>query len=243
MLQTQIAQTSLVAPFDGIVTQRLLDPGAYASPNAPIVQLAQIDSVYVNVNVADTSLPYVHKGTPISFTTTSVPGQTFTGSVFDVNAVPTTGTLSYRARIVMPNPRGLLRGGMLVAVRVRTQYHPDAIVIPRSAVVVNPSGATVFVVVDVPAPAGGAPGAAGPPGPAAPGRPAVHIAQAKMVPVRLGLQTDVAAEVESPEIRGGTTVITTRPVALQDKGMVALQRAAPPGGGAARPQSADFGAQ
>jgi HlyD family secretion protein len=242
MLQTQIEQTSLVAPFDGVVTQRLLDPGAYASPNAPIVQLAQIDTVYVNVNVADTSLPYVQKGTPISFTTTSVPGQTFTGTVLDVNAIPTTGTLSYRARIVMANPRGVLRGGMLVAVSVRTQYHPDAIVVPRTALVVGQSGSGVFVVVEPPAPAGGAPAAGGPPGPAAAGRPPVHIAQAKLVPVRVGLQTDVDAEVLSPEIGAGTTVITTRPDALQDKGMVAIT-SVPPGGGAARPQSADLGAQ
>jgi multidrug efflux pump subunit AcrA (membrane-fusion protein) len=143
----------------------------------------------------------------------------------------------------MPNPSGLLRGGMLVAVRVRTQYHPDAIVVPRSAIVVNPSGATVFVVVEMPPPAGGAPaGAAGPPGPAAAGRPPVHIAQAKLVPVRVGLQTDVDAEVLSPEIHAGTTVISTRPDALQDKGMVAIT-SVPPGGGAARSQGAASGAQ
>lgn len=248
MLQTQIAQTSLIAPFDGVVTQRLLDPGAYASPNAPIVQLAQIDTVYVNVNVPDSSLPYVQKGTAVSFTTSSVPGRTFHGAVFAVNAVPTTGTLSYRARIVMPNPQDVLRGGMLVAVSVRKEYHPDAIVVPRTAVFQNEAGANVFVVVDLPPPSGGAaPGTGGPPaaggGPgAAASRPPVRIAQAKLVPVRIGLQTDVEAEVQSPDIRAGTTIITTRPDALQDKGMVAIS-GVPPGGGPARPQSDPFGAQ
>jgi HlyD family secretion protein len=247
LLQTQIEQTSLIAPFDGVVTQRLLDPGAYASPNAPIVQLAQIDSVYVNVNVPDTGLQYVQKGTPVSFTTSSVPGRTFTGTVFDVNAIPTTGTLSYRARIKMPNPQGVLRGGMLVSVAVRTQYHPNAIVVPKTAVVQNESGAGVFIVVSLPPPpagAGGAPAAGGPPaaGPGRPPGPPVRIAQAKLVPVKLGLQTDVDAEIQSPDVGPGTTVITSRPDALQDKGMVAIA-GVPPGGGSARSSSNTSGAQ
>ncbi len=60
LLQTEIAQTNIVAPFDGVVTQRLLDPGAFASSNAPVIQVSQIDSVYVNVNVPDEDLGYVH---------------------------------------------------------------------------------------------------------------------------------------------------------------------------------------
>src|SRR5665213_3392154 len=41
LLETEIAQTSIVAPFDGVVTQRLLDPGAFASPNQPVVRVSQ----------------------------------------------------------------------------------------------------------------------------------------------------------------------------------------------------------
>jgi RND family efflux transporter MFP subunit len=214
LLQTQIAQTSLNAPFDGIVTQRLLDPGAYASPNQPVIQLSQIDRVYVNVNVPDADLAYVHRGTVVSFSTSSIPGRTFSGSITDVNAVPTQGTLSYRARIIEPNADDVLRGGMLVAVSVRKEFHPGAVVVPLSAVAQTASGANVFTVVELPAPKGGA-GPAGPPG-------GPHFAQAKLVPVQLGVRTDVLAEVRSPEIRPGTTVIITRPDALQDKSLIAM---------------------
>jgi hypothetical protein len=41
------------------------------------------------------------------------------------------------------------------------------------------------------------------------------------VPVTVGLQTDVSAEVSSPSIAAGTLVITTRPDSLQDKSTVA----------------------
>jgi multidrug efflux pump subunit AcrA (membrane-fusion protein) len=231
LLQTQIGQTSVIAPFDGVITQRLLDTGAFAGPSQPIVRLSQIDSVYVNVNVPDDDLAYVRSGTPVTFTTSSLGNRSYKASVTDVNATPTQGTLSYRARLRVPNPSGQLRGGMLVSVNVRKEFHPGAVVVPRTAVFQTESGANVFTVVDMPAPPAGAPaaggggaqggGAKGGPGGAQQGPP-VKLMQAKVVPVQVGLQTDTDAEIRSAAIRPGTTVITTRPDALQDKSTVAI---------------------
>ncbi len=168
LLQTEIEQTNLNAPFDGVITQRLLDPGAFAGPNAPILQVSQVDTVYVNVNVPDESLGYVHKGTAVTFTSSSLPGRTFKGSVYDVNATPTTGTLSYRARLVQSNPDNTLRGGMLVSVQIVKERHTGAIIVPRTALMQSDAGSNVFTVVDPPAQPGGeaakpaAGGAAGP---------------------------------------------------------------------------------
>ena len=244
LLQTQIGQTAIVAPFDGVVTQRLLDPGAFSSPNQPVARVSQVDPVFVNVNVPDDDLAYVRAGTGVTFTSSSVPGRTFHASIVDVNATPTTGTLSYRARMRVPNPDQRLRGGMLVSVIVRKEMHPGAIVVPRTAVFQTESGANVFTVVKPDAPPAGAPGA-GPPaggnrGPAAApgaaaGPPPPMIMQAKVVPVQLGLQTDTLAEVRSALIKPGTTVITTRPDALQDKSKVAITQ---PGPGSRRSRGA-----
>lgn len=236
LLQTQIAQTAIVAPFDGVVTARLLDPGAFAAPSSPVARVSQIDTVYVNVNVPDDNLSYVHPGTAVTFTTSSAPGRTFTGNVFDINATPTQGTLSYRARIKYPNAGQTLRGGMLVSVNVRKEMHKNTIVVPRTAVFQTDQGAQVFTVVDPPAPpagaSGGAPPAGGggaPPG-AGPAGPQPVIKAAKVVPVTLGLQTDTMAEIHGAGIQPGTLVITTRPDALQDKSLVAMSPGGTPGG-------------
>lgn len=226
LLRTQIGQTNIIAPFDGVVTQRLLDPGAFASPNQPVVRVSQIATVYVNVNIPDSDLAYVQRGTPVSFTTSSLNGRSFNANVMDVNATPTQGTLSYRARLRVPNPGDMLRGGMLVSVNVRKDFHRNAIVVPRTAVFQTENGANVFTVVEMPGPppgASGAPkgGAKGGPGAAQQGPP-VKLMQAKVVPVQVGLQTDTEAEVRGAGIGPGTTVITTRPDALQDKSVVAI---------------------
>ncbi len=205
LYRTQIAQTTLVAPFDGVITQRLLDPGAFASPNQPILRISQVDPVYVNVNIPDDDLAYVHAGTRVSFNTSTNSNRTYRASIASVNATPTQGTLSYQAQIVMPNPDNSLRGGELVSVTVRKDLHRNAIVVPRSAVFVGDKGSNVFTV--------------------GPGN------KAKAVPVELGLQTDLLAEVHSPDVQPGTVVITTRPDALQNGSVVAIANQGPPGQG------------
>ncbi len=195
-LRTQIGQTALYAPFDGVVTARLLDPGGMANPGTPALRVSQVDTVWVNVNVPDEDLQYVRPGTPVSFTAGQIAGRTYRANVTTVNAIPTQGTLSYQARIRMPNPDASLRGGMLVSVTVQRVRHNNVIVVPRQAVAQTDQGANVFIVT--------------------PGN------KAQEVPVQLGVQTDTLSEVHSPRITAGTPVITTRPDALQDGSVVAI---------------------
>ncbi len=250
LLETEIAQTSITAPFNGVVTQRLLDPGAFAGPNQPVVRVSQIDTVYVNVNVPDDDLPYVHTGTPVTFSTSSIGNAAYKAAVMDVNATPTQGTLSYRARVRVPNPNDRLRGGMLVSVTVRKELHRGAVVVPRTAVFQSDTGANVYTVAELPPAAPGAPGAPGgaaaggaAPGGAAsggargaagggpPGPPPPRLMKAKQIPVQIGLQTDTLTEIVSAQVHPGTTVITTRPDALTDNSTVAIT---PPAGGRRR---------
>jgi RND family efflux transporter MFP subunit len=205
LLRTEIAQSSVYAPFDGVVTARLVDPGAFEAgsfggSSSGIVTVSQLDHVYVNANVPDEDLAFVRRGTPVTFTSQSLPGRVFSGSVFDVNPVPSTGTLSYRARLLQPNPDLTLRGGMLVSVIVPRERHPNATVVPRTAIFQGDQGTSVYTVVD---------------------------GKAKMLPVQVGLETDTLAEVHGAGVRPGTVVITTRPDALQDGSVVAISGSTP----------------
>lgn len=195
LLATQLSQTFLYAPYDAVVANRLVDPGAYASPSQPVLQVARVDRVWINVNVPDEDLPYVHPGITVSYQSTSLAGRTFTGPVQTVNLVPTAGTLSYLARLEVQNPGYVLRGGMLVTTTVTKARAANAIVVPRSAVAQTPNGNLVYIVADN---------------------------KAQAVPVRVGVQTDTLAQVISPKIQAGTMVVTTRPDALKDGSVVAV---------------------
>lgn len=204
---TQLGQTTIYAPFSGVITARMLDPGAFAAPSSPALAIARTDSVWVNINVPDEDLAYVHPGSSVTFTSSSLPGKSYTARIGTVNTVPTQGTLSYLARIQMVNPGDLLRGGMLVSAVLPKETRDNTIVVPRTAVAQTENGNAVYVV------------------------GSDNIAQE--VPVRVGIQTDTMSEVLSPKVTAGTRVITTRPDALKDKSLVAVNgdtpKAAPSG--------------
>jgi HlyD family secretion protein len=208
LTQTQLGETNLTAPFGGVVTSRLLDPGAYAGPNQAIYQISQLDPTYVDFNLKDVDLDYVHEGTVVSFQTSAHPGRRYSGTVATINVVPTNGTLLYRARILMRNPDYSLRGGMLVTVRVTKETRRDVLVAPRDAVTQNGGTGEVFAVTpDDPSTA---------PSPQ-PSGSAAPVMRAHRIGVRTGLQTDTYIEIVSPQIHDGTTIVATRPDQLTDK--------------------------
>jgi RND family efflux transporter MFP subunit len=195
LYSTQLSQTYLYSPYDAVVSNRLVDPGAYASPSQPVLQVSRVDKVWINVNVPDEDLSYVRPGVNVTYQSNSIPGKKFSGPIQTVNLVPTAGTLSYLARLQVLNPGYVLRGGMLVTVTVTKARASEAIVVPRSAIAQTPNGNVVYVVANN---------------------------KAQAVPVRVGVQTDTLAQVTGSGIGPGTMVITTRPDALKDGSVVAV---------------------
>jgi multidrug efflux pump subunit AcrA (membrane-fusion protein) len=204
VLSTQLSQTTMFAPFDGVISNRLLDPGAFASPSQPVLTISRVDVVWININVPDEDLAYVRPGTLVNFQTSSLANKRFSGRIQTVNAVPTSGTLSYLARMQLNNPGFELRGGMLISATLPKQQQNDAIVVPRSAVAQTETGSIVYT---------------------------VNGDKAQAVPVKVGVQTDTLAQVVSPKIQPGTKVVTTRPDALRDGSVVAVSGAPPPAPG------------
>ena len=139
-------------------------------------------------------------GKTVDFTTSSQTTRHYSGVITSLNAVPTQGTLSYRARIVEPNPDLSLRGGMLVSVVASKDVHRNALVVPRAAVFSEDAGAKIFLVSKGPD-----------------GAPIAHA-----VPVSIGLTTDTESEIIAAGVQPGNKVITTRADALQNGSPIAI---------------------
>jgi HlyD family secretion protein len=202
--RTAVDQTTIVAPFDGVVTARNLDPGSFASPSQAIYAVSQIDPIYVDFNVKDSDLPIVSPGTLVSFATSANPARRYAGRVASVDAVPATGTLLYRARIIEHNPDFSLRGGLQVSVRVTREVHRDALTVPRAAVIQNGTNGTLYTV-DVT------------------GERAV----ARRTNVKLGAQTSDYVEVAGRDLHAGTLVLLDETDNLHDGVAIAVPSASP----------------
>jgi len=208
-LRVQIDQTYIRAPYDGVITQRLLDPGAYASATAGIFQISRVGTVYVNFNVPDQYFETIRPGTRVVFRSTSGATKRYSGRVLAINPVPTAGTLSYRARLAVENADLRLRGGQLVTVTAVGASVHDATIVPLRAVQQNANGANVYVA--EPLPAGTATGGAP--------RPRMKV---RLAIVHVVLQSGTRVAVRGGGVVPGTIVTAERPETLHDGGTVQI---------------------
>ena len=188
-VETQIAQAAVRAPFDGIVTQRNVDPGTLASPGTQLVQVSQLDPAYVNVGIPDGDLQYVRVGSEADITIDALPGRSWRGSVNNLNAAAGEGTLTYLARISLPNQDLTLKAGMVANVSFVADHLSGILIVPRGAIASTDNGTAVYV---------------------------VDNGKAKQRLVKVGLQTQSDSQISGTGITKGTIIITQRPDALQD---------------------------
>ncbi|MCF6338233.1 MAG: efflux RND transporter periplasmic adaptor subunit [Gammaproteobacteria bacterium] len=125
----RLADASLHAPADGIIRNRILEPGDMAFPQSPVLTLAFLDPVWVRAYLPEPMLGRVRPGITAWITTDSYPDKRYQGWVgyisptaeFTPKTVQTSELrtrLVYSVRIITCNPDNELRLGMPVSVDI-----------------------------------------------------------------------------------------------------------------------------
>jgi len=139
------------APFAGTITRRHVDTGALirAGGNASaLFELAQMDTLRVQVNVPQAYLRDITVGSPVAIAVAEYPGRTFSGRVLRTSGAFDAATRTMLTEIEVPNGKGELFPGIHVDVQLSlTQANPP-IVVPATAVIVRSEGLQVAVVDD-----------------------------------------------------------------------------------------------
>ncbi len=126
---TALADAVLKAPADGIIRNRILEPGDMASPQQPVYTLALADRIWVRAYVSETDLGRIHPGMAATVTTDSYPDKVYHGSVgyisptaeFTPKSIETPEvrtTLVYQVRVYVSDADNQLRLGMPATVHI-----------------------------------------------------------------------------------------------------------------------------
>ena len=104
----------VMSPIDGVVKMVGAREGEWLREGGRLVQLADLSTVWIQLEAYETELAWVAMGQPIHFTAQAYPGETFEGEVVYVDPVlnPQTRTVRFRAEV--PNPDGRLKPGLFV---------------------------------------------------------------------------------------------------------------------------------
>jgi len=133
-IRANLSDRVIRAPFAGVLGIRQVSPGALVTPGTVIATLDDIASVYIDFPVPETQLAGIGSGQAITATGSAWPGQTFDGTVQVVSPRLDAGSRAATVRGAFPNPRGLLKPGMLLDVAV-VRGEREAVVVPEIAVV------------------------------------------------------------------------------------------------------------
>jgi HlyD family secretion protein len=128
--QTNLQDTELYAPSDGVLLTRIREPGTVVREADPIYTLSLIDPVWIRTFVSEPQLGLIYPGMPAEIYTDTPGGHPYKGHIgfispvaeFTPKTVETTQLrtdLVYRLRVIADNPDQGLRQGMPVTVKLK----------------------------------------------------------------------------------------------------------------------------
>ena len=147
VLQQQKSYQSVVAPFDGIITQRNVDVGSLVQAGSTFMfTLMQSDVIRTQVYVPQDAAFGVTQGVEAVVRVPEIPDHTFPGTVTRLADALAPGTRTLLTEIDVQNPDGLLRPGMYCTVELHIPRKTPSVIVPADAVIFNTNGLQVAVV-------------------------------------------------------------------------------------------------
>lgn len=137
--EERLRRTNIVAPFDGVVSERLLQTGEWADNGATVVRLVSASNLEIQTHIPASSLRFVTIGASLSYINGTNSG------IGKVRAlVPIGGDTSrlYELRIATDDES--LVAGKLLRIAIPTEHEREAILVPRDALVLRREGVYIF---------------------------------------------------------------------------------------------------
>jgi RND family efflux transporter MFP subunit len=134
--------TSIVSPYDGMITAKLADTGAMASPGMPLFKLEETGGLEVRISLPETYIAQIHMGDKVSVEIPSA-DKTVEGEVTTINPAADASSRSFQVKVSLAEGSGLSTG--LFARVVIPVGVSGMVLIPATAIIYQGQLTGVFV--------------------------------------------------------------------------------------------------
>lgn len=151
ILQKAVQDSTITAPFDGLVAERHVEVGEYVSagPQASkVVTLVKINPLRLALTISQQDVGKIKQGQRVSFRVDSFEDRQFTATIRYIPPALASDTRSLIVEAEVPNPENLLRPGMFATARIELDKQQETLYVPGTAVLWEGDSARVFVVRD-----------------------------------------------------------------------------------------------
>ena len=140
-----VGDGTIRAPFAGIVTERFVSIGDYVQASSKVVTLVVGHPLRLKLTVPERRIVEVKEGALVTFSPTSMPTRTFSGTIKYLSGEVRPTTRDVIVEAVVPNPDGALLPGMFVDVSLRVGERTMAVV-PKAALFDTGQDSSVYLV-------------------------------------------------------------------------------------------------
>jgi HlyD family secretion protein len=131
-VEVALADTTVTAPADGTVINKLVEQGELISPGRPLATLIDLSDIYVRVFIAEREIGKIRLGNSARINTDAFPKRFFPGSVIEVSQQAEftpkevhmkdeREKLVFGVKVKIDNPEGFLKPGMPVDAKIKWQ--------------------------------------------------------------------------------------------------------------------------
>ena len=149
--ETMLAYLRVTAPFDGIITERNIHPGALVSAaekDKPMLELKELDHLRLQADIPEGLSVNLRDRDTVSFYVSALQGIKLTGIINRKSGNVNPAYRSERMEIDVPNREGVLAGGMYADLVLHPKGNTNVLLVPKSTVVTSTEGKFVFKIKD-----------------------------------------------------------------------------------------------
>ncbi|MCU0669225.1 MAG: efflux RND transporter periplasmic adaptor subunit [Myxococcota bacterium] len=145
MAERSLRDSSVRAPFAGLVARRFVSEGEFVQPGQKLFELVALDPIEVEFHVPEKESSRVAQDAPVAVRVAPFPDEVFQARVTLVSPTidPTTRTL--RVKAALPNPDGRLRPGLFARADLGIAVRENVAMIPEEAVLQRAGGPIAYV--------------------------------------------------------------------------------------------------
>ena len=147
--KSQLARTTIRAPFGGVVDEIITEQGAVAIPGqTQVIRLVSLNDMYVEADVPEQYVSTLTKGTEVEVGLPVI-GQTLDSKVRQVSNFINPANRSFQIEVGVPNKEGLVKPNLTARLKVNDYTKEKAILVPQNVLSENAEGEQyVYVVTD-----------------------------------------------------------------------------------------------
>lgn len=147
LAQKALADTTVRAPFAGVVGERFVSVGDYVTKGTKVARVMRVDPLRVELTVPEQFVSAVATGRAVTFEVDAYPGETFVGQVRYVSPSVAAATRALTLEAIVPNGNNRLKPGFFATAQIEQAARLPGLLVPATAVRTVSGTARVFVVV------------------------------------------------------------------------------------------------